>query len=112
MFDQGDWNLQAKLFILLPQGTKDHLAISVRYLERQQRFIAVIIFVAVFTLLMILLSRRIQHISNSISRFAKNELDITLSQDLNVDAVANLQECFNKLSIEITESHHKALGNK
>ncbi|BCG63697.1 MAG: diguanylate cyclase [Methyloprofundus sp.] len=109
LFDQGDWSLQAKLFILLPQGTKDHLAISVRHLERQQRFIAAIIFVAVFTLLMVLLSRRIQHISNSISRFAKNELDITLSQDLNVDAVANLQECFDKLSIEITESHYKLL---
>ncbi len=104
-FDQGDWDIQASLALLLPREVTDHLDGAIMQLERRQRIIAAAVFIGFFSVLLFFLTRRIQQVVKDMNQFSRKELNIPLVEEKG-DAITQLEKAAKKLTHEIAHARH------
>jgi PAS domain S-box-containing protein len=73
-YEGSDWNLQFATFI--PHDSVKRMSSRVRNFERRQRVIAALVYIVVFTLVIYLVSARLNKVLKRMARFARNALGV------------------------------------
>jgi len=100
-FDYGDSDLRLQLATFLPKTDVAALNESVLVLERQQRIVIAVIFIATFTLVIFLFSERINHLLWRITTFSQRALGSKESLPKGGDRLAYLDKRINLLTDEV-----------
>lgn len=100
-FDYGASDLRLQFTTLLPKTRLVELNESVLSLARNEHIIAAAVFVVVFTIIVIYLSRRIEHLIRIITAFSKNTLGSKQALPKGGDQLIQLEERISLLTEEI-----------